>query len=56
MFVAIAAMKPYISKLSSFIEHNARPDITGIKLKLTNKPVCSPETKYEGVKYESMIV
>lgn len=48
-FVAIAAMKPYIWKLNSFTEHNAKPDITGIKLKFTNRPVCSPSKHRDNI-------
>lgn len=42
-FVAIAATKPFNSKLISFAEHKANPDITGNKLRLTYSPVCSPK-------------
>lgn len=38
----MAATKPLKSKLSSFAEQRARPDITGNKDKLTYKPVFSP--------------
>lgn len=46
-FVAIAAMKPISSKLISFIEQRARPDMTGSKLKFTYNPVCSPSKNRE---------
>lgn len=42
-FVAIAAIKPLVSKLSSLAEHKANPLITGINERFTYKPVSSPE-------------
>lgn len=44
-FVAMAARNPVISKLTSLIEQSARPVITGTRLRLTYKPVCSPENQ-----------
>lgn len=42
-FVAMAAMKPFVLKLSSFAEHRAKPVITGIRDRFTYNPVRSPK-------------
>ena len=47
MFVAREAMKPIVEKLSSYAEHKAKPNITGISERLTRKLVGSFNKKLD---------